>query len=512
MSSLSNSTLWRSMHDYYNHLGPEAWADEIVPFQITNNLSLAKLYTNLIIAQINDYLTKYGNTALNEPFYILEIGAGSGKFSFYLLKTLCAALKIYNLPETTILYVMTDISEQNIKSWQQHPNLLPYAKKGIVEFTYFNAVTDDNICLSKKIIKPNSLAKPLFVIGNYIIDTLPHDAFQIINGKLHEVEVEIKVKNNNNLTLNNIKQYFNNVTYKFKQNPITNKYYEQQLLAQILKDYQQHFVDNASFLLPIGGMQLLDKIANFTKSHAVLLTADKGTAALELFTGLDDPDISLHGSVSMMVNFDALARYVNMQAGTSLLMTNKSAEFQIACFVVNKSFAIPHTTFAFNSISSTFNLFDLFTLCYKNDSINESFTTIDELLAVFNLANWDPSVFYDYHHILLEFLENQEITEEQRLTLIFGVEQVWEYFFKLEKTQDIPFAIGIILYNIDEIEKALIFYQHSRALFGEQEETLYNIALAYQQLEDQDNMQDFLKKILTLNPNYQPAHELLAEC
>lgn len=104
MTSLSNSIIWQNMENYYNDMGPAAWTDEIVPLNITSNTYIAKLYSQLIIAHINDFLLQSKNNNKDEPFYILEIGAGHGKFSFYLLNYSCAALENYQLPKKTICY------------------------------------------------------------------------------------------------------------------------------------------------------------------------------------------------------------------------------------------------------------------------------------------------------------------------------------------------------------------------------------------------------------------------
>ena len=77
--SLSKSILWEQMRKYYEQLGPNAWQEDLVPYQITSNKLLAHLYTTLINAAIYEH-----NRA--EPFYILELGTGHGKFSFYILK------------------------------------------------------------------------------------------------------------------------------------------------------------------------------------------------------------------------------------------------------------------------------------------------------------------------------------------------------------------------------------------------------------------------------------------
>ena len=88
MTSLSNSTLWQRMHDYYDQLGPEVWEDEVVPLQITSNTYLANTYAKLIMAQMHDYIAKYGKPSAQNPFHIIEIGAGHGRLYFYILKSL----------------------------------------------------------------------------------------------------------------------------------------------------------------------------------------------------------------------------------------------------------------------------------------------------------------------------------------------------------------------------------------------------------------------------------------
>ena len=379
----------------------------------------------------------------------------------------------------------------------------------ILDFACYNAVEDNSIHLnSNKTIEINQLEKPLFVVCNYLFDTLPHDAFQIIDGNLYETEISIQHKKKSKQK--KVEDYFSNVSYKFKQNLIDANYYDDQDINSILSFYQDYF-ENASFLIPLGGIQFLSNIRRFTKSHIVLLLADKGVAKLELFDELGDPDISLHGSVSMNVNVDALARYVEYNKGTSLLMNNKSADFQIGCFILNSTFQITNTKFTFNSILSSFSLFDLFNICYKKDLPNKAFKSLEDLLAVLNLAEWDPTIFYDYHQLLLKYLEKEDLTAEQQDNIRTGLYKVWDYFFKLEKEQDIAFSIGIIFYTIDNFEEALEFYQHSLKYFGEQEETLYNIALVYQSLEEAEQARAWVEKIIKINPAYEPAKELLAE-
>ena len=173
---LSKSILWEQMRKYYEQLGPNAWQEDLVPYQITSNKLLAHLYTTLINAVIYNH-----NKA--EPFYILELGTGHGKFSFYILKFL-EFFNNYN--KCKIIYIASDISQQNIDSWQQHPSLQKYIKNQQLDFAIFNPEVNQNIYLinTKITIKKHSLDNPMFVIANYVFDTLPHDDFQCQNNQL----------------------------------------------------------------------------------------------------------------------------------------------------------------------------------------------------------------------------------------------------------------------------------------------------------------------------------------
>lgn len=508
MTSLSNSSLWEKMQAYYNHMGPEAWEDEVVPLQITSNKYLATLYTKLIIAQINDFCASNDNSA-NEPFYILEIGAGHGKFSFYLLKTLAKHLKTFDLPMNSIKYVITDISQKNVDSCRNHPAMREFVDAGVLDFAIFNAVDDKeiNLQVSKERLAKGTLSKPLFTICNYIFDTLPHDAFQVQDNKLYETELLI----DDSKSLD-VSQYFANTKFKFKQNLASSNYYNKEALDKILAYYLKTF-DKSSFLIPLGGINCIDNLREFTTSHLVNLVADKGISHTELFDEIEDPDITLHGSVSLLVNFDAVGRYIENINGESMLMSNTAADFQVGCFIVNSSFKTNHTKFAFNSSLEHFSPQDLFNLCYHDDEVSENFRGLDELLALLNLAEWDPNIFYDYYPALLEYVEDDDnqTTHEQDICIINGVDAVWNYFFKLEKTQDIPFALAAILYNLDHTEKAINFYKLSLEQFGMQAETLYNLALSYQMIDDHVNAKKTAEQTLQIEPDNQDAKKLLAE-
>lgn len=505
MTSLSKSALWSKMQEYYHNIGPEAWQDELVPLQISSNKNLALAYANVIVAQINDWYATHEKSKQEEPFYIIEIGAGHGKFGFYVLKHLQTQMANYNLPFALIKFIMTDIAEKNLESWRAHPAFKPWIESGSLDFAIFNAMSDSEIHLrhSKAVIKPGTLQKPIFMFCNYLFDSLAHDAFQVRNHKLHEVQIKIESDADWN-------EYFAKAKFSYEYLPVDTNYYPDPNLNKILEHYC-HELENGTFMIPVGGIDCIKTIQNFTKEHVVLLLADKGQSNSQFFDDLEEPDIDVHGSISLMVNFDALKQYFEAIQGVAFLMPNQSVDFQVACFITTTKQQVLYTKNAFIQAMTGASPQDIVNLCYLNDEINPNFKNLDQLLAMLNLTLWDPNIFYDLHEMILDRIEIEEITVEQDQALILGAQLVWEYFFKLEKNQDLPFALGGVYYALDEYDLGLKFFQLSIDQFGENAENLYNMAISYQAMDKPDLATSYAKRALKFDPNYSEARELLSE-
>ncbi len=503
MTSLSKSKLWEKMQEYYNNIGPEAWQEEVVPLQISSNKNLARAYANIILAQINDW--HMHNPQTNEPFYIIEIGAGHGKFSYYVLKCLQEFFPNFNLPLNSIKFIVTDVAEKNIEMCEQHPAFKDFINQGVVDFAIFNAMDDKEIKLrhSGQTIKQGDFTKPIFMLSNYLFDSLAHDAFQVRDKKLHEVQIKIDSDAD-------WEEYFAKAKFSYEYLPVNTDYYEDPVLNQILTSYEKDLDDN-TFMIPIGGIDCVNELKKFTSAHLVLLLADKGHANIALFDELNEPDITEHGSVSLMVNFDALKRYFLACKGEAMLMANTSVDFQVACYCTEPKHPIPHTKHAFMQELSGASPQDIVDLCYYNDEVSDFYKNLDQMLAILNLTMWDPNIFHDFSEMILDKIEEEDISIEQDAALLHGMQIVWDYFFKLEKTADLPFALGSIYYALDEYELAIKFYKLSIDEFGINADNLYNLAITYQAMDDDPTARDYAKQTLNLDPEYTAATDLLAE-
>ncbi len=212
-----------------------------------------------------------------------------------------------------------------------------------------------------------------------------------------------------------------------------------------------------------------------------------------------------------MVNFDALRRYTELCDGKSLLMGDKGADFQVANFIFQNDYKIPHTTYAFANSLSCFSPQDLFDICYIDDEPITTFKSMEPIVNILNLAEWDPSIFYDYHEQMIEQLEKDELTVSVQHSILNGLDRAWRFFFKLEKSQDLPFAIGSILYNMGFNERAIEFYHYSLELFGKDKDTYFNLTLAYQAYGDYAKAQEMINEYLKIGSKDKAIAELEKE-
>jgi SAM-dependent MidA family methyltransferase len=81
----SQSKIWAMQQAYFKQTGIDAWRNAQVTHYITSNPFIARKYANMIMAFFADR-RRLGKT--DEKVYLLELGAGSGRFSYHLLKEL----------------------------------------------------------------------------------------------------------------------------------------------------------------------------------------------------------------------------------------------------------------------------------------------------------------------------------------------------------------------------------------------------------------------------------------
>src|SRR5262249_58696817 len=104
---LSESILWQLQRDLYHLHGIQAWSHGNVPQSMTTSPYIARAYAKLALGYLRDVTPELD---LSQPVYIIELGAGSGRFGYRFVKRFVNLLERSSLAQTKFVYVMTDVT------------------------------------------------------------------------------------------------------------------------------------------------------------------------------------------------------------------------------------------------------------------------------------------------------------------------------------------------------------------------------------------------------------------
>jgi SAM-dependent MidA family methyltransferase len=500
----SESCLWRMQRDYFDQEGINAWVNQ-VPFYITSNPYIANCYAQIVIRFIRDTIKKNPD-AKNHPFYILELGTGSGRFSYYVLKTLQELQKTLGMDDISICYVMSDFTKNNIKYYETHPALQPYLEKGLVDFAIFDMEAERPITLIKKNIRlsPETLVNPLIVFANYIFDTISHDAFTVHEGKLYELLLSISTPENN--MRDNKPVDMEHLAIDYKVHEIKNAYYGDPDLDKIL-DIYKHSLKDSSFLFPIGSIKAIKLLKKLSNNKLFIVASDKGYSRVESLDNLGHPSLSFHGSFSMMVNFHALANYFKNSGGDAFLQTPRKG---IKTSIFSSDVALkdlPETSLAIQQYAEGVSAADYFTLHRRmSDTFQEC--SLDTIAAHMSLTGWDPHIY-----LKLATRVTTLVDEADTDTVNFmasNMHKMAENYYFMPKSECILFEIAVFFHSIKRHHDALNYYRQAQQYVGQQFGLYYNMALCEHHLGFLDDALMHFKTATHIDDNSKETKEWIA--
>lgn len=554
----SDSKIWDLMMKFYDNHGVSSWANGIVPYFVTSNAFIGRSYAKIISSYLMDICSTRRHEKMNnskdndddvdddECFYIVEVGGGTGKLAFYILRAL-EQMKGHSIdfPFEKIVYVLTDFTQSNIQFWQQHESLKPFVDDGRLEFAKFEAVNQKILKLqSGKILKKGDVKNPICIIANYLIDTLCNDAFQVEKGVMKEGLISLGVKENSssvdekgNLDLDD-PDIINNFWNEYKYNPISTDYYSSLVhqddaphCSRILSWYENYYTDSegASLLIPIGFLNTIRHLSDISSGKAIIITGDKGNSNPDYFQGLSDPHIAVHGSFSLMVNFHAISLYIQSRGGFSLTCNQEESALQVNCFLLNadedqnlpqdhsllsdfvkedldqlnnkRKSKYPVLSYTFEECINTFNPNDFFVL--QKSLKEEAKPSLLPIISLLKLSNWDPDIFYKFRDEILTTVSSAGLRLRNDLTT--AISKIWDNYYHLgnyDNSKDIVFELGRLCYGLTMFEEALFYYQKSSILYGEHHITFHNAGLCYFSLQNFDQAEQHFNKALEVNPTY----------
>lgn len=448
-----------------------------------------------------------------EPVYILELGCGSGRFGFLFFDRLLDLLGRSALRHVRVRYVMTDFTESNLEPPRRHPALEPWISAGSLDFARYDAGRCDEGDLAKirlersgKVLSLRTLRNPLAVIANYVFDGIPQDAFAARGGQLFELLPVLTVLDEEeDLDEPTILQ---RIEVSWEERPASADYYGDPELDAILREHAERLKDTA-FLFPLAAIRCLRHLGKLAKGRLLLLSGDKGYCHQELADGRGEPELTLHGSFSMMVNYHALGRWLAGQGG-ELLCTSRlhSSLTVVAGLLGTPPGGTLETRLAFAEAvdrRGPDDFFDLKTAFGKPlDDL-----TLEQLLGWLRLSGWDANVFLDCWPVLMKHAA--EAPGLLRLELYRAVYEVWERHFPMPQAIDLAFHLGVLLCEIERHEEALQLFHESVAAYGPNPATVFNVGLCLFHLGHLEEARRQVDQALADAPDFEPALALREE-
>ena len=494
---LARSALWNLQTRAYTEFGPQAWTTKGVPSYVTSNPYIARSYAQVVLGYLRDCLKLEGSTPidLTHPLYIFDLGAGTGRFGYLFLKNLHQLLTRLKFPDIKIRYVMTDIAPANIAFWKAHPYLQPFIKLGWLDFTHFkhDQSAPLRLELSGTELTSETVVNPLIVIGNYFFDTIPQDLFKVVDGKILEGRVALSMKSNSftkDLSPRD-PAVINHLISQFEYFPIQdieNYYPAQPHLLSILKRYTET-LEGIPFMFPEGAFKVINYFENLSQGRMLLLAGDQGRITQEQIKQQPDIFLSLHGSFSIGVNYDAIAQYFRNRGNGTLLTTFSNPSLVVTASIVGGPLLMyPETCGAFDDHIDRFEPYDYYLLVNYTEK-EWAFPNLDFIFLLIKAGRWDPinfNLFYD--RIRSELKIASPLTHERFIDV---VECCWQNFYPTAKDEsNFVMNLGILLYDIGRYSEAIVFLERALKIDPENGLIYSNMACCYYEKGDQAKFEE----------------------
>lgn len=492
---LSQSSLWEIQRRYFEEEGVSAWSSGAVPHYITSNPYIAGAYARMIQAYLRDVQVELLD---DEPVYIIELAAGSGRFGYHCVRALNDLLRGDDLPQQrNFVYVMTDLAEANVGFWDRHEKLQAYVDAGLLDFARFDVETDREILLRKSgtlLTFDRAAANPVIVIANYCFDSLRQDVFAVQDGKIHEGLVSLWAEDDR-LRPEEARSdalRFIELKYDYKQLK-SDDYYGDPDLDGILGAYAGRLGDTVVGF-PESTLRFLQELRRFSGDRLLLLTGDKGFANEEDLLDRREPEIVLHGSFSMMVNYHAIGEYLRRHGGDLWNPPQLCASLNVCAGVLgNAVFAESRRVFQeefvrrnpddYYYMRKNFTPVPILPQDAANpEMVPEPRPDLAGMLGYLRYGGWDAEAFLSVFAPLREAVKAADARERREVWYV--LRNVWEQYYAIGEERDLAFHIGIILHEMEFYPEAVRFFERSRQRHGADPHTVYDIAVCYYHLRD----------------------------
>jgi hypothetical protein len=509
---LSFSVIWRLQRDFYVQRGLKVWTEDLVPSYITNNPFIAEIYAEIVTGFISDCMDLSQKEARplspENPLRILELGAGTGKFSYLFLRKLTTLLQARKIPPQIVRYSMADCSESLLAEWRANRYLAEFVKAGILEFQLHRAEEDTSSAAAMNSIVANPAPQatgPLVVIANYVFDSLPQDAFIVTGGEISEALVTT-TRVNAGATASQEVPKLSDLQLSFKNVPVPPGRYPEKSWNEILEHYRSR-LSATTVLFPCTALGLLRQLSQSSDGRMLVLAADKGFVRDEDLALLQGPPhLEFHASsncFSQTVNFDAITRYFYGLGGDWLLPQKHFSSLNICAFIARRpGDEFPATRKSYEQALAGFGPDDLFALMsWLNAHLEE--VSVVQALAILRLTRWDTTALLRLFPIIARQLRT---VAGERHDLRQAVLDTWANHYPVSPAENLlAFNCGVILLELRFFAEALPLFKASEQVLGRTATTSYNLGLCALGLGRSSDALAYMTEACDLDPDFELA-------
>lgn len=514
-----SSIIWQWMKNFYSEGGVEVWSEGDVPFHITNTPILASDWSLSILALVRDFYRE-GQIDPNQPVSIFEIGPGTGRHAYFLLKEL---QRIEELTQALVpgglkfCLELGELGERGLAALESHPKLRPYLAVEKLRLHKFDIHSDlwPTPYPAGRTAFEEASNNPVFIINNYILDSLPHDVLLVSEGYpymgLTSVGVHGLAKDQDPMTIKELGEKIE-LDFVFKTEIAE---YEEPIWNKILQGYAA-ISDDTYIPFPTGSLRLLERVRKWSKVAAVMLVADKSYTHLEQLVGLECPELVAHGGgFSFNANLHALGLYAQLIGGLGCHTSPRDGTLELSHLVLPASDDAPlprfqETQFRLAELER-FNSIDRFR-CGESTTENVKSHGLRLSLDLVRLSGFDPQVFYELSDDILAGLEiDEDSYEDSELELQRILPKCLDAFFPVGDDSDVAFELGRVAYRIESYEFAEVAFRESLIFFGEDKLTRFNLGLTHYYRQNWDEAIEEFEAALKSDSEYEDAKIWLAK-
>ena len=300
--------------------------------------------------------------------------------------------------------MLTDFVPATIQFWQKHERLRPLVDAGILDFARFDVSEMGPLTLveSEETLSPETVHNPLILLANYFFDSIPQDSFRIEEGELQE----------NLLTLYSSQPepdledptIWERLELAYEGLPLQAPYGVDDY-NDILAWYEAVLSDTV-LTFPNVGLNCMRFWRRYGRGRNLWLTADRGYASLESLMGQGDPLLNLHGSFSTMVNYHAIASYVELAGGRPLQTDHYQNNIQVSAYLFGTEKSA-ETEIAFQQAVVTGGPDDFFAL---KEAVEPRYgeMSLPQLLSFLRLSHFDADLFRDCAEVLVTLVKEAD--------------------------------------------------------------------------------------------------------